>query len=109
MASAQQLEKVEAALRIRCAEPGEVGIADLRAKTILGLVAGTGVIDRDPWGTRKPGSQCIASLGEKVVLLLDQETDHLALGNEDTKAAQQRHQSWHRRLSLMILGEHELA
>jgi hypothetical protein len=60
-------------------------------------------------GTRKPGTQHIASLGEEAVLALDQQADHLALGDEEAEAAQQRHQSRHRHLPLMVLGEHEAA
>ena len=46
---------------------------------------------------------------EKVVLAFDQEAEHLALADEDAEAAQQRHQSRHCHLPLMVLGEHEAA
>jgi hypothetical protein len=47
VAGAQQREKVEAALG--AGQPGEVGVADLRAEAIRGFVAGAGVVDRDPY------------------------------------------------------------
>ncbi len=88
VAGAQQREEVEAALGAGGAEPGEVRVADLRAEAIRGFVAGAGVVDRDPGGTDEPGTQHIASLGEEAVLALDQQADHLALGDEDAEAAQ---------------------
>src|SRR5712672_1295857 len=106
---AQQREKVEAALGAGGAEPGEMGIADLGAEAVGGFVACAGVVHRDPGGTDEPGTQHIASLGEETVLALDQQADHLALGDEDAEAAQQRHQPRRRHLSLMVLGEHEAA
>jgi hypothetical protein len=72
VAGAQQREEVEAALRDGGAEPSEVRVADLRAEAVGGLMARTGVVHRDPGGTRKPGAQHIASLGEEAVLALDQ-------------------------------------
>src|SRR6266699_5609510 len=62
VAGAQQLEEVETALAAGGAEPGEVRVADLRAEPVGGFVAGAGVVPRDPGGTRKPGTQHIASL-----------------------------------------------
>ena len=54
MAGAQQLEEVQPAFAGRRAEPGEVAVADLRAGAVRGLVAGAGVIDRDPGGCVSP-------------------------------------------------------
>jgi hypothetical protein len=63
-------------------------------------MARAGVVCRDPGGGRKPGTQDVASLGEETILARDQQADHLALGDEDAEAAQQRHQSRHRGLHL---------
>jgi hypothetical protein len=78
------------------------------AEAVGGLVASAGVVHRDPGGARKPGAQCVAKLGEKVVLAFDQQTEHLALADQDAEAAQ-RHQSGHCHLPLMVLGEREAA
>ena len=109
VAGAQQLEEVETALGAGRAEPGEVGVANLGAEAVGGFVACAGVVHRNPGGARKPGAQYVASLGEKVVLAFDQEAEHLALADQDAEAAQQRHQSGHCHLPLMILSEHEAA
>ena len=107
VAGAQQFQEIEAALGGGGAEPGEMRVADLRAEAIGGFVARAGVVDRDPCGTRKPGTQHLARLGEETALTLDQQADHLALGDEDAEATQQGHQSRHRHLPLMILSKHE--
>src|SRR6266481_8545894 len=51
----------------------------------------------------------IASLGKEAVLARGQQADHMAFGDDDAETAQQRHQSRHRHLPLMVLGEHEAA
>jgi hypothetical protein len=65
-----------------------MGIADLRAEAVGGFVARASVVHRDPGGAGKPGAQHIASLGEKVVLALDQQAQDLAFADEDAEAAQ---------------------
>ena len=45
MTAAQQIEKVQPALRSARAEPGEAVVADLRAEAVLGLMPRTGVVD----------------------------------------------------------------
>jgi hypothetical protein len=70
-------------------------------------MARAGIVSRDPGGGRKPGTQDVASLSDKAVMAFDQQADDLALRDEDAKAAQQLHQSWHRGLGLMILSEHK--
>jgi len=109
MAGAQQLKKVETALRSAAAEPGELRIADLGAEAVLGLVARTGVVDGDPGGIGKPGPQHVAGLRQEALLAGDQQANDLALGDVDAEAVQQPDQPRHRDLSLMILGEHEAA
>jgi hypothetical protein len=52
VAGAQQFEEVEAALGAGGAELGEMVVADLCAKPIGGPVPRSGVVDRDPVGTR---------------------------------------------------------
>src|ERR1700692_2310723 len=109
VAGAQQREEVEAALGAGGAEPGEMRVADLRAEAIRSFVASAGVVHRDPGSTEEPGPQHIAGLIAEAVLAIDQQTHDLTLGDDDPEPAQQRHQTWHRRLPLMILGEHEAA
>ena len=107
MAGAQQAEKIEAALRGGGGEGGEMGVADLGAKAVIGLVARAGVVHRDPGRARQPGAQYIARFVAKAILAGGQQADHLALGNVDAEGLQQCHQSRHRGLTLMILGEYE--
>ena len=107
MAGAQQAEKIEAALRGGGDEGGEMGVFDLGAEAVSCLVACAGVIHRDPGAARQPGAQYIARLVAKAILAGGQQADHLALGNVDAERLQQCHQSRHRGLPLMILGEHE--
>src|SRR5258708_27773077 len=60
-------------------------------------------------GTINLPTQHIAGLGEKTVLARNQEADHLALGDADAEATQQRNQPRHRHLPLLVLGEHQAA
>jgi hypothetical protein len=55
----------------------------------------------------QPGTEQLTGLGEEIVLPRIEQADCLALGNKDAEAAQRRHQSRHRHLPLMILGEQE--
>src|SRR3954469_10545859 len=68
VASAQEFQEVQPAFAGRGPKPGEVGVADLRAGAVRGLVAGPGVIDRDPGRLRQPGAQHVASLIEKALV-----------------------------------------
>ena len=87
MAGAQQLEEVQPALAGCCAKPGEVVVADLRAGAVRGLVAGSGVIDRDPSGLRQPGAQHVASLIEKALVAMDEQAHVERLGVTDLKVS----------------------
>ena len=109
VAGAQQLEEIAAALRSGGAEPSEMRIADLGAEAVRGLVARAGVVHRDPGGVRKPGTEHIASLVQKAVLTVLQQTHELPLGNHDAECLQQPQQPRYRDLPLMVLSEHEAA
>jgi len=109
MAGAQESEEIAAALRLRGAKPGEVGVADLGAHAVAGFVASAGVVHRDPGRARKPGAEHIAGLVEESVLAGDQQAHDLPLGDDDAERPQQRQQPRHRDLPLMVLGEHEAA
>jgi hypothetical protein len=50
-------------------KPGEMIIADLRAEAIAALVRGTGVVDADPGSRRKTGTQDIARLDHKLLVV----------------------------------------
>ena len=80
MTGAQQAEEVEAALRAGGAEPGEMVVADLGAEAVLRLMAGAGVIDRDPGGVGQPGAEHIARFGMEAIMAVIEQADHLALG-----------------------------
>ena len=95
MAGAQQVEEVEPALRTGGAEPGEAVVTDLRAEAILGLVPGTGVVDRDPAGAGQARAQHLLCFAEEAVLAVDQQTHHLSLRDLDADRAQERHQPRH--------------
>src|ERR1700691_4082642 len=109
MAGAQQAGEVEAALGGGGGEGGEVRVADLGAEAVLGLVARPGVVHRDPGAAREPGTQHVARFVAETVLPLDQQADHLALGNIDAERAQQPHRARDRGLSLMMERQHEAA
>src|SRR3954468_13039842 len=103
MTGAQEFQEVQPALAGRGAEPGEVVVADLRAGPVRGLVAGPGVIDRDPGGLRPPGAQHIASLIEKTLVTLDEQAHDLPGGDRQTNGPQLRHQARYGDLPLMVL------
>src|SRR4030088_64583 len=90
MACTQQVEEVQTTLAARRAEPGERVIADLRTDGVRAAVARTGVVDADPLRRLKSRAQHLAGLRQKVVLLIDQQTHHLALGDADPDRLQQR-------------------
>jgi hypothetical protein len=55
-----------------------VGVADLGAEAVVGLVARPGIVHRDPGAAREPGAQRFARFVAETVLALDQQADHLA-------------------------------
>src|SRR5688572_320471 len=109
MASPQQLEKVQPALAGRRAKPGEVVIADLRAGPVRGLVAGPGVVDRDPGRLRQPSTKHVAGFIEEALLAMNEQAHDLPRGDRQTDGPQLRHQARHRDLPLMVLGQYKAA
>jgi hypothetical protein len=109
MAGTQQVEEVQPALARRRAEPGEAVVADLRADTVGALVAGAGVVHRDPGGGLQPGAQHIAGFGEEAIMVGDQQAHDLSLGDADADRLQLRHQPRHGDLALIVLPQHEAA
>src|SRR3954454_13558999 len=109
MAGAQEFEEVQPALAGCCTKPGEVVVADLRAGAVRGLVAGSGVIHRDPGRLRQPGAQHIARLIEKTLVTLDEQAHDLPRGDGQTNGPQLRHQARKSDLPLMVLGQHKAA
>src|SRR3954451_23795931 len=109
MTGAQELEEVQPAFAGRGAEPSEMIVADLRAGPIRGLVAGAGVIDRDPGGLRQPGAQHVASLIEKALVAMDEQAHDLPRGDRQAKGPQLCYQARQSDLPLMILGQHKAA
>ena len=63
VASTQQIEKVQSALAVGGAEPGEIVVADLCADAVSTFVARTGVIHRDPVGGLQAGAQHVTRFG----------------------------------------------
>ncbi len=106
---AQQIEEVQPALARPGAEPGEVVVADLRAEGILAGMACTGIVDRDPGRGLQAGPQHLTALSEEVVLTIDQQAHHLALGDAEADRLQPRHQPLDCHLPLMVLQQHEAA
>src|SRR5687768_7575655 len=109
MASPQQLEKVQPAFAGRRAKPGEVVIADLRAGPVRGLVAGPGVVDRDPGRLRQPSTKHVAGFIEEALLAMNEQAHDLPRGDRQTDGPQLRHQARHRDLPLMVLGQYKAA
>ncbi len=109
MACTQQVEEVQTTLAARRAEPGERVVADLRTDGVRAAVARTGVVDADPLRCLQSRAQHLAGLRQKIVLLINQQTHHLALGDADPDRLQQPNQTLHRHLALVILHQHEAA
>ena len=107
VAGSQQAEEVLPALAARGAEPGEVVIANLRADRVGAAVARAGVVHRDPRRGLQPGTQNLLGLGQKPILLVNQQTHDLALRDADAERLQHGDQPLHRHLSLVVLHQHE--
>lgn len=106
---AQQVEEVQPALARPCAEPGETVVTDLRAEPVGVPIPRPGVVDRDPGGALQAGPQHLAALGQEVRLAVDQQTQHLPLGDADADRPQLRRQPLHRDLTLVVQHQHEAA
>src|SRR6185312_13219369 len=76
VAGTQEFQEIEPALRAGRSEPGEAVVADLRAEAVLRLVASPGVVDGDPRGGGKSGTQYVLRLGPEMVLAIDQKPHH---------------------------------
>ena len=84
-------------------------VADLGAVGVSPLVAGAGVVDRDPGGARKPGPEHADGLVPEPGLAVVQQPPHLALGDLDAHVVQLRDQARDRHLALVVLGQHVAA
>src|SRR5215217_9059094 len=109
MTGAQEFQEVQPALAGCCTKPGEVVVADLRASAVRSLVAGPGVVDRDPGRLRQSGAQHVASLIEKMLLSMDQQAHDLPRGDRQADSPQLHYQMRHGDLPLMVLGQHKAA
>ena len=67
-ASPQKRQEVQPALRAGGGEPGKISVADVRAGAVHALVAGAGVIDRDPRRALEPALKHTGRLGRKSSL-----------------------------------------
>lgn len=90
MSGAQQVEEVQPALARARAEPGEIVVADLRAKAVAPRVSRAGIVGADPGGALQPRPQHVTGFGEEAILLINQQAHHLALGDVDAERAQLR-------------------
>ncbi len=109
VADVQQVKKIQPALAAGDGgEPGECVVADLRAEDVDAAVTRTGVV-ADPVRCLQPGTQHRAGLRKKPVLPIDQQAHDLAPGNANADRSQQRHQTLHRYLALVIVHQHERA
>jgi hypothetical protein len=104
---AQQVEEVQSALASRRAEP--VVVANLRADAVGAFVAGTSVVHCDPTGRLQTRAQHITCFGQECILVGDQHTHDLPLGDVHTNRPKHRHQPRHGHLSLVVLHRHEAA
>ncbi|MBV1796447.1 hypothetical protein [Siccirubricoccus sp. G192] len=102
----QQLQEVQPALAGRGAEPGEVGVADLRTGAVHRPVPRARIVNRDPGRARQSGSQHLLALVQERLLTGDQQAHDLPFGDGDPNRPQLRHQPRHGGLPLMVLGEH---
>ena len=105
--SPQKRQEVQPALRAGGGEPGKISVADVRAGAVHALVAGAGVIDRDPRRALEPALKHTGRLGQEVLLAGDEKTHDLALGDRHPEAAQMRDDPRYRHLARVILSEHE--
>jgi len=105
VASAQQPKKAGAAFRSSGGEKGEGVIADLGAEAIFALVPGAGIIHRNPVGMGQSGTQYVLGLGDEGVVGLGQNPHHLPLGDVQPQPLQQRYQTRHGRLALVVLSK----
>ena len=106
-ASPQKRQEVQPALRAGGGEPGKISVADVRAGAVHALVAGAGVIDRDPRRALEPALKHTGRLGQEVLLAGDEKTHDLALGDRHPEVAQMRDDPRYRHLARVILSEHE--
>ena len=79
----------------------------MRAGAVHALVAGAGVIDRDPRRALEPALKHTGRLGQEVLLAGDEKTHDLALGDRHPEVAQMRDDPRYRHLARVILSEHE--
>ncbi len=82
-------------------------IADLRAVSIAGLMAGAGVIRLDPSGDLKPDAKNARGFGQKSIFVFDQKPQYLALGNGYAEVMQLPGDEWKRHPGFVILGQKE--
>ena len=103
----EHLEEIQPALGTGRSEGRKLVVPDMRAEAVLGFVARTGIVDRDPPRRRQPSAQHVSCLAEEGVLALDEEPHHLPLGDHDADIIEQAHQPRHRDLALHILRNDE--
>ena len=84
MTGAEQIEKIQPALREPGAEPREPVIADLCAKAVLPRMTRAGVVHRYKRRCLKSGTQNILSLGDEAILFVRQQTLQLPLRDGHT-------------------------
>ncbi len=90
---AQQVQEVQPALRLGRGEPGEAVVADLGAHPVHPLVAGAGVVDRDPPRRLQSGAQHTTQLAQEPRLEVGQRPPNLTLKDSDTEVVERRHQT----------------
>src|SRR5208282_51710 len=91
------------------AEPSEPLIADLRAKPVLSGMPRAGVVHRDPGRCFQSRAQNILGFGDEPRVVLVQQADQLPLRDRNPHRSQKRQQPGHRRLTLVVLHQHEAA
>ena len=82
-------------------------VANVSAIAIAGLMAGAGVVHRDPSGGLKPGAQNARGLGQKSLFAFDQKPQDLALGNGYPEVMQLPGDERKRHPAFVILRQNE--
>ena len=89
MTGAQQIEKIQPALRRAEAESAESVIVNLRTKAVLRLMPCTGIVHRDIGRCLQPGAQNIPCFGNEIILFVGQQTLQLVFRDRHAPGAQQ--------------------
>jgi diphthamide synthase subunit DPH2 len=107
MSGTQKPKKIKAAFGCCGCKEREKIIAHLRAKAVRSFMTCASIVDRNPGGRLERRAQHVSRFLDKKSFGLIQDTNDLPFGDGKPQHLQQRDQSGHGRLSLMVLNENE--